>query len=206
MKLSKFAALSLPLAFSAQAYAVVTVDITEENGGIRIFVSGSVDVSGLTAEATSLRASNTYPNVIGVSFATRYLQSGLGNAYSGASPTIVPFRTLNGRIPLSMPDPVTHIGDGTSIVFENTGDVFIDERWIDADPGESVTVFIPDTSFADETIIDGVTSSTSWFTGSETESIIFRTGSAVPEPSALLLTMIPLCVFALGRRRAKAAN
>lgn len=177
--------------------AAVVVDLVEAGSDVIILVTGGVDVSGLTPSGTIPEGSA--PQILGAAPSSILLRGAGGTPplFFGGTASVVQFS--NGPAGLSglLGGPLP------TVVNSNTGAVSVSADLIGAPSTTSSSGILPNESFASLGIVDGVVSSTSWSTGSGTESITFRTGSAVvfvPEPSSALM-IFGAFLMAGGRRR-----
>ena len=184
-------------------FGAITIDITEEPGGVLIKTSGAVDVTGLTL----LGPSNIDVGPILSSGTFGAIANGIDGpvmvfpSYSGANLNLNSFfLPTSGDIfrPELVDLPNIAVVDETLFSFE----LLIPEAYSDPSaPPAPVEITLAGETFASLDIIDGVTNSATWETGTGTESISFRTGSAVPELSSPFLAIAGILSFVRLRRR-----
>lgn len=200
MKMKTNALLVTLASVPAMSFGALTVDIIEDGTDVIFLISGSVNVSGLTPLGTI--SEGTVAQLNG-SAASSILLRGSGATppvFSGATPTINGFSTGVVGLKALLGGPLP------TVMIASNGIVSVSADLIGAPPTTSSSGLLFNESFASLGITDGVISSTSWSTGSGTESITFRTGSAVvfvPEPSSSLLLGLSAIGLCSRRRRSR---
>ncbi|MGJ8716520.1 MAG: PEP-CTERM sorting domain-containing protein [Maribacter stanieri] len=200
--------ISLTSFLSSQA--AITVDITDDGMNTSIVIRGSIDPSGLTPSPDGRSTIIPVGFLTGVANSQR-INPGLSptfgspgiatNFYSGTTPSMVAFTTSNVQSTALASLPMIWMISGASA---NGGSILVaDELLTLGGTGLTYSANISGT-LSSLGFIDGVVSSTSWTTTSNvTESITFRTGSAVvvPEPASASLLICGLLTLTLRRKR-----
>ncbi len=191
----------LPFVFSQLAFSAITFNLTEESGGVQITVSGAVDVTGLTFNGFSNIDVGNALN----SFESQTVANGQDGGvvspptYTGATVDLQVFLTNQLFGPEFATLPNISLTDG---FLPGQTLLFIPVEYSNiSSPPAPINILLNGETFATLGIIDGVTSSASWDTGTSTESISFRTGSAVPEPTSSLFLVLGLISGLIRRSR-----